>query len=138
MTTNCNCYCKASCAGISIVTSIIIGIIAAMLQFMGVISVTPAFLWVTFGIAIVYLAISLILSAFYSCADRNYCKRITLPVFLAGILGTILLSVILLGISFAATSVIGAIITGLLLAFFSLIITSTACLIKCQYNSCDD
>ena len=138
MSTNCNCYFKTSCAGISIVASIIIGLITAMLRFMGVISTTPAFLWVTFGIAVVYLGILLIISAFSSCADRNYCKRITIPVLLVGILGTILTSVILLGIEFAATSIIGAIITGIVLAFFTLIVTSTACLIKCQYQCLDD
>lgn len=138
MTTNCNCYFRTSCAGISIVASIIIGLITAMLRFMGVITATPAFLWVAFGIAIVYLAILLVISAFSSCADKNYCKKITIPVLLAGILGTILTSVILIAIEFVATSIIGAIITGILLAFFTLIITSTACLIKCQYQCLDD
>mgnify|MGYP003296288645 FL=1 len=55
--TNCNCYCKASCAGVSIVVSIIVGIIAGMLRFMGTITLTPAFLWVVFGIAVVYLGL---------------------------------------------------------------------------------
>lgn len=134
---NCGCYCRANCAGIAIVASIIIGIIAGMLRFMAVITVTPAFLWVVFGIAIVYLAISLIISGYSACSGSNRCKCATMPVFLTGILGTILTSLILLGIEFVATSVIGAIITGLLLAFFSLFIISTVCLIKCQSN-CDN
>ena len=49
---------------------------------------------------------------------------------LIGILGTILFSVILLGVTFAATSVIGAIIAGLAVGFFALIISATACLVK--------
>ena len=55
---------------------------------------------------------------------------------LAGILGTILFSLVLLAVTFAATSVIGAIFVGLLLFFFSLTITATACLVKCRAN-CD-
>ncbi len=134
---NYNCYCKTSCAGLAIVASIIIGIIAGMLTFMGIITATPAFLWVVFGIAIVYLAISLVSTAFSTNGRYNKCKCLILPVYLSGILGSILTSLILLAIEFAATSVIGAIITGLLLGFFTLIITSSVCLIKCQAD-CDN
>jgi len=133
-----NCYCRTNCAGFSIISGIIIGIIAAMLRFMGVITATPAFLWVTFGIAIVYLAISLIITGFSSCTDDNPCKRITIPVFLAGVLGTVLSSIILLGIDFVATSIIGAILTGILLAFFTILITSTACIVRCCFNRCNN
>jgi hypothetical protein len=41
---------------------------------------------------------------------------------------------VLLAIDFVATSIVGAIITGGLLAFLSLILTATACLIKCLAN----
>ncbi len=130
--TNCNCNCRDrnDCLIIALAASIIIGITAAILRFIAVITVTPAFLWTTFGIAVGYLAISLLALS----PGRPYlrdCLCPILPVFLAGILGTVLTSVILLAITFAATSIAGAIITGLLLTFFSLIITSTACLVKC-------
>ncbi len=129
---NCGCYCKTSCAGLSIVASIIIGIIAGMLRFMAVIDVTPAFLWVLFGIAVVYLGINLFSSNLTCNNTANKCMCLTMPVYFVGILGTILTSLILLGITFSAASVIGAVITGLLLGFFTLIITSAVCLIKCK------
>ncbi len=132
---NSNCGYRMDCPIISVLASIIIGIITAFLTFSATITVTPAFLWVVFGIAIVYLAIVLFKSLGGSGIRGCICN--ILPIFLAGILGTILLSVILLGITFAATSVIGAIVTGALLLFFSLIITSTACLIKCL-TGCDE
>lgn len=132
--TNCNCYCKASCAGVSIVVSIIVGIIAGMLRFMGTITLTPAFLWVVFGIAVVYLGLSL----FFTDTTANSCKCQTLPVYLIGILGTIFTSLVLLGIEFVATSVIGAIISGLLLGFFTLVITTAVCLIRCKINCYND
>ena len=133
----CDCYCKTSCAGLSIVASIIIGIIAGMLRFMGVINVTSAFLWVVFGIAIVYLAINLFSSNFSCYCTTNRCLCLTMPVYFVGVLGTIFISMILLGISFSATSFIGAVLFGLLLGFFTLMITSAVCLIKCK-TTCSD
>lgn len=132
-----SCGCKSDCAGLAIVSSIIIGIITAFLRYTAVITVTPAFLWVTLGIAVVYLAVLLAVSP---TIRRTGCVCNNLPVLLAGILGTVLLSIVLLAIPFAATSVIGAIITGALLLFFSLIITTVACLINCIlcYNTVID
>ena len=69
--TNCNCYCRANCAGVSIVASIIVAIIAGMLRFMGIITLTSAFLWVTFGIAVVYLGLSLF--SIYFCKVAATC-----------------------------------------------------------------
>lgn len=126
---------KSDCAGFAIVVSIIIGIITAFLTYTAVITVTPAFLWVLFGIAVVYLAITFV--TLYTRGNNNYpgCAYSTVPVLLIGILGTILTAIILLGISFAATSVVGAIITGFLLLFFSLTITATACLVRCAVRN---
>lgn len=128
---NLSCDCRRDCVGIAIITSIFIGIIAAFLRFMAVITVTAPFLWVVFGIAVLYLAITLIASATTRKNGFRNCFCPILSVLLTGILGAILISIILLAIEFAATSIIGAIITGLLITFFSLIITATACLVKC-------
>ncbi len=131
---NCNCGCRLGCAGLALIASAIIGVVAAFLSFAALITVTPAFLWVLFGIAVGTLGITLLGSS--ACpSDGRYCCRY-LRQLIAGILGTVLTSVILLGITFAATSIVGAIITGLLLFFFSLTITSAACLVKCRYD-CD-
>ena len=125
------CSCKSNCSVIAIIASVIIGIIAAVLRATAVITVTPAFLWVVLGVAVVYLGVTLVTSASFSGVNVKNCICPVLSVLLTGILGAILTSVILLGIAFSATSVIGAIITGALIAFFSLIFTETACLIKC-------
>ncbi len=123
------CGCKNTCTSIAVVASLIIGVVAAFLRVMAVITVTPAFLWVAFGIAVVYLAI-LLADALFAPADAAACTAQTVNAVLAGIVGTVLLSVVLLAIPFAATSIVGAILTGVLLFFFSLIITATACLVK--------
>ncbi len=129
-----NCSCRTDCTGLALFASIIIGMLAGIFRFTALITITPAFLWVLLGIAVGFLGITLLTSA-TCCADRENCCR-NISQFLAGILGTILTSVILLGIAFAATSVAGAIITGLLLFFFSFTLINATCLIKCRYT-CD-
>lgn len=122
---------RCDCTLFAIVASVIIGIITAFLRITAVITVTPAFLWVLFGIAIGFLAVLLGISPRLQRSDTDGCLCTVIPALLTGILGTVLLSAILLAITFVATSIIGAIITGLLLLFFSLTITSAACLVKC-------
>lgn len=126
-----NCCCRISCAILGTVASAILGIITALLTITAAITVTPAFLWTLFGIAVVYLGITLASTLTASCCERRRCLCARSGLFLAGALGTILTSVILLGVTFAATSFVGAIITGLLIFFFSLLITSVACIIRC-------
>ncbi len=125
---NNNCYGRYNCVDIAVFASVIIGIIAGVLTFTAVIAATPAFLWVVFGIAIGYLAV-LLLSANRLGASLR-CGYTALVAVLVGILGTLLFALILLAIPFAATSVLGAIFTGLLLGFLTLLITATVCLIK--------
>ena len=126
-----NCGKRRECSGIALIASLIIGIIAAFLQITTVITLTPLFSIVAFGIAIVYLAVTLLATSLSrGIAECNGCCT-SLNAVLIGILGTILFSVILLAVTFAATSVIGAIVVGALFFFFSLLITTTACLAKC-------
>lgn len=139
--TNFNCNCNRSagpcnCTAISVIASIIIGLLTGFLTFSATITVGTAFLWVAFGIAVVYLLVILLGSA-HANGNSKACICYNLPFLLVGILGTILTSLILLAVGFAATSVIGAIITGFLLLFFTLTITQTACLTVCLAD-CND
>ena len=131
-----NCCSSNECLIIAIASSIVIGIVAGILTITGIITLTPAFLWVVFGIAVVYLAIAFVVSTLRRF-DSIYNARSTVATLIAGILGTTLFSVILLGVTFAATSALGAILAGLLLAAFLLIITATACLVLNSYG-CDE
>ncbi len=132
-----SCGCNSNCTALAILASIILGVVAAFLTITAVITVTPAFLWVALGIAVVYLGVTLVTSALARGSGTDSCVCQVLPVLLTGILGAILTSVILLAVTFAATSIVGAIITGALILFLSLILTITACLIRCLFN-CDD
>ncbi len=126
------CGCRNICTSIAVVVSLIVGIVTAFLRVMAIITVTPAFLWVTFGIAIGYLALLLAGALFSQNTVGQACFAKTVSALLAGILGTILFSIVLLAIPFVATSIVGAIVTGILLFFFSLAVISTACFVKQQ------
>ena len=132
MSTSCR-GCSPGCTVIAIAASLILGVIAAFLTITEAITVTPAFLWVLLGIAVVYLAVSLVSAALF----RNGCCESLCSIvnaLLAGALGTILLSVVLLGVEFAAASVLGAVLVGALIFFFFLTVTATACLVRCFFN----
>lgn len=132
MSTPCRC-CRIGCGVFAVVVSLILGIITAFLRITSAIALTPAFLWVLLGIAVVYLAVMVIAATrFRNECCESLCSTIT--TLLAGILGTILLSIVFLAIEFVATSIIGAILTGVLLFFFFLTVTSTACLVRCLFN----
>ena len=128
----CNCSSRFNCTYAAVVASIAVGVITAFLTIMGVIALTPAFLWVTLGVAAVYLAVVLLATAI-SQRHTDHCSALT--ALLLGILGTVLFSIILLAVSFAATSVIGAIFAGVLLFFLSLTFTATACYVRCLARS---
>ena len=127
-----NCTCKGNCTTIALIISIVVGIIAAFLRITAAITVTPAFLWTVFGIAVVYLAIVLITAASISCCENKPCciKNI-ITVLLGAIIATVLFAIVLLAVEFVATSILGAVITGLLLLSFFLVLTETACLVRC-------
>lgn len=118
------------CTTLAVIASVILGFVAAILRFTAVITVAPAFLWVALAIGLVYLALSLLVAVLRTTAARS-CLAQTVDALLVGILGTILFSVILLAVPFAATSIWGAVLTGILIFFLALLITMTACLVKC-------
>ena len=132
------CENRPSCTSLAVIASAILGVIAAFLRITAVITVTPAFLWVALGIAVVYLAILLATTGCNQSARCCRCRSCALAAVLAGILGTALVSVILLAITFVATSIIGAILVGLLIFFLSLILSATACMVAsccgCETN----
>ena len=115
-----NCECKIGCIIKAIILSVVIGVITAALSYTATITVTPAFLWVLFGIGVVYLLLNPIIAYITRKHTSDGCVCAVLPVHLFGLIGLIITSVILLGITFAATSLIGAVIKGALLGFFTL------------------
>lgn len=127
------CECKNTCTAWAVIASLVIGIVTAFLRLTGVVTVTPVVALVAFGIAVAYLAVALVAALSRSDgALGGDCP--TLAVLLAGILGTILLSVVLLAIPFVATSILGALVTGGLAYAFSQMVAATACWVKALAN----
>ncbi|MBR7131912.1 MAG: hypothetical protein IKD04_00105 [Clostridia bacterium] len=126
-----NCCRRADCIFLSVAASVIIGIVGAILTYIATISLSTVFLWVAFGIAVGFLAIAYLTSAAFREICSRGCVCRTLPVLIVGILGTVLTALVLLAVDFAATSIIGAIVSGALLGFFALVITAAACFAKC-------
>ena len=129
--------CRFSCTAAALIASLIVGIFAAFLQITAVITVTPVFLWVTFGIAAGYLGLLAAGAIISRRIIPENCADDSLNALLIGILGTVLLSLILLAVGITATSVVSAVLTGLLLFFFSLTLTATACFIRCLLTTID-
>lgn len=105
-------------------------LVTAFLQITDVITVVPVFLWVVFGIAVAYLGILVVSSALARRTERCDCLCSELNTLLAGILGSVLFAVVLLAVGIVATSILSAILVGLLLFFFTLTLTGTACLVR--------
>ncbi len=124
----CNCNCR--CSAVAVVASAILGVIAAFLLITGVITVTPVFLWVALGVAIVYLGVQVVAAALAQKTECSRCRCAALDALLAGILGTILFAAVLLAVGITATSVVSAILVGLLVFFFTLTVASTACYVR--------
>lgn len=122
------CRPRCSCLLAAVIASVILGVVTAFLQITGTITVTTAFLWVVFGIAVVYLGV-LVLAAALSGGETE-CLCATLNALLTGILGTALFAVVLLAVGIVATSILSAILVGVLLFFFSLTLSATACLVR--------
>lgn len=127
---NFGCYCKCSCRIAAVIASVIIGVVTAFLQITGVITVAPVFLWVAFGIAVVYLGVLVVAAALSGAEEAAGCLCTALNALLIGILGTVLFALVLLAVGIVATSILSAILVGILLFFFSLTLTSTACLVR--------
>lgn len=126
----CNCNFKCNCTAFAVLAGVVIGIIGAFLQITGVITLTPVYLAVALGIAVVYLAVLLGAAAVSGRPSGCRCVCSALNGVLAGLLGTILLSVVLLLVGIVATSVVSAILVGLLLLFFTVAVVSSACFVR--------
>ena len=120
-----SCGCTRDCVFWGLIVSLAIGVLVAFLRVTAVITLGTTALVVALGYAAVYLALLTIFRRSAGC-----CRA--LLALLIGLLGTILTALILLAFSFAATSIIGAIITGLLAASVTLSLTASGCYIRCD------
>ena len=125
-----SCYCGNDCTVLSVIASIVIGIVATVLNVTATIALGVPFLWAALGIALFFFAVTLVGSAISQDENRRcFCPALT--TLITGVLGTTLAAVILLLVDLAAAGVVASLIVGGLAGFFTLVLTSVACLIKC-------
>lgn len=130
----CNETFRCPCLLAAGVVSLIIGIVAAFLQITGMIAIGTPLLWVLLAIAVIYLGLLLVTAALDRGGEHCGCMCPVLRTLLAGILGTILFAVVLLVVDIASASVLGALLTGLLVFSFALTLTAAACLVRCLFD----
>ena len=123
----CNGCCRPGCSSLAVITAAVLGVLAAFLALGGVIALSAALIGVFFGIAVGYLAVVTVAAAL---ARRQGCCT-SLGTVLAGALGTVATAVVLLVLDIAAGSILGAILTGVLVFFFALTLAATACYARC-------
>lgn len=126
----CNCSNRPSCTALAVIAAVVVGVLTAFLQISGVIAFSAVLIGGFLGIAVVYLAVVTVAAALARRAEGPDCCQ-SLGAVLTGILGTIALAVVLLVVDIAAASVLGAILTGALLFFFTLTLAATACYARC-------
>ncbi len=131
-----NCNSRVDCSFLALAAAVIVGIVAAIAQFTAIVTFATVFYIVAFGVAVLFLAVLLALSPVLQRAECRGCGNFNIKLTTIGILGTIVTSVILIAVGFAATSVLGAIFVGLLAAFFTLTVTSVICTVNCA-SICD-
>jgi len=124
------CCCRRDCTTWAIVAAVVAGVLAVFLQVTGVIVIAPAALTAALGVGLVALAVLLLAMATASGGD-GYCLCRSVTAALAGAIGTIVLAVVLLALPLPATGVVFLLLAGLLVAAFTLLLASVACLIRC-------
>ena len=133
----CNCNWRFNCTLTAVITAVIAGVVAAFLQILGIVTVTTTFVLAALAAGVVYLAVGVLATAGLRRADtRPCCLCRSLNTMLVGVLGTILASLILLAVGITATSVLSAILVGLVLFFLWMTFAASACFIRCA-AACD-
>lgn len=133
----CNCNWRFNCTLTAVITAVIAGVVAAFLQILGIVTLTTAFVVGALIAGVAYLAVAFLAAAKLRQGDTRLCCLCrTLNTILVGVLGTILSSLVLLAVGITATSVLSAILVGILFFFLWLTLAATACFIRCAAD-CD-
>ena len=128
---NCTCECRWNCAAIGIIISLIVGVVGAIILATTTPVIPVAIYWGTLVTALVFLAVTLIVTAITRLVGTASCLCNTLPTLLSGIIGTIILSIVVLVINIATITLPLAILLGVLIAFAGIMLSGLVCLTTC-------
>ena len=127
---NSYCCCRRDCTTWAIVAAVVAGVLAVFLQVTGIITIGTAALTAALGVGLVSLAVLLLALSTTQPGD-GYCLCRSVGAALAGAVGTIVLAIVLLALDLPATGLAFLLLTGLLVAAFTLLLASIVCLIRC-------
>ena len=122
--------CRRDCTTWAIVVAVVLGVLAVFLQVTGIFTIGTAALTAALGVALVALAVLLLTMSTASGGD-GYCLCRSVSAALVGAIATIVLAVVLLALELPATGFAFLVLTGLLVAAFTLLLASVVCLIRC-------
>ena len=128
---SCSCQCRWNCTAIGIIISIIAGVVGAILLATTTPVIPVAIYWGALVTALVFLTVVLIATAISRLAGTGTCLCDTLPTVLAGIIGTIVLSIVVLVLNIATITIPIAILLGVLITFIGILLSGLVCLITC-------
>lgn len=127
---NSYCCCRRDCTTWAIVAAVVAGVLAVFLQVTGVIAISAAALTAALWVGLAALAV-LLLAGSANREEDGYCLCRSVGAALAGAVGTIVLAIVLLALDLPATGLAFLLLTGLLVAAFTLLLASVVCLIHC-------
>ncbi len=127
------CERKSYCTIVAIIVSALMGVAIALSQISASITLTQIYFAIPLGVAIVYLAVTFLAAAI---AGFRYRGSSAFDALIVGIIGTIVMGVICLLANIIA-DVLGAVLVGLLTVFFTLMLTSTVCVIR-YFTGCGE
>lgn len=130
----CGCKSRCDCTVFAVIASVIVGVVTAFLNFSLTIAVPQFVLWIFFGVALIALVAALLTAPFVNKKETDGCLCSALSALITGVLGTVLFSLILVLADIATAGLLGSVLTGLLFAFFTLTVTSVACLARSIFN----
>ena len=127
---NSYCCCRRDCTTWAIVAAVVLGVLAVFLQVTGVIVIGAAALTAALETGLIALGVLLVAMA-AAHTGEGYCLCRSVTAALVGAVGTIVLALALLTLPLDVTGIVFLLLTGLLVAAFTLLVASVVCLIRC-------
>ena len=133
--------CGENCSNnicIAVIISVVVGAIVGVLFAFGLIPAITTAIWISFGLAVlnlIFLVAGLFTAALFKRTLLARCLRCNGAVLLAGIIGTIVLSIALLSIVLVVTSIGIAALVAIGAFFTALMLVSLIYLLTCILDS---
>lgn len=130
-------FCRSDrkrCTICAVIISVVIGLVFAFAAMSENIVLSPIFFVVLLAVAILYMTATLLVAGVTYSNSRNLGNSPALFAQIVGIIGSIVLSVVGLLVDTAVSTAAITVVAGFYAFFFTLLLTSTLCIIKYLSN----